>query len=394
MTVPATLPDHITIFATGTEGYGIRRCLVSMAEGLLARGIGIEFAAIGGSGRLATVVRERGWPMTVLTDAGPHAVAGHGLAKITAIGARGFAQIGIAQSLADRVRRKGSDAILLCSPLETLAASAAARMTRTKAFWMIPNEISNGYPLDLNRRLYRALFRHGRLVPLANSHFTDASLGPGRFARKVCHLGIDPIEFDPERDGQRTRASLGLPEDAIVIGLFARMVENKGQLQMLRAIAALGEAASDVHLLLCGGPEDTPYVAQLRAEAAANGLSERLHLMGEQNDMLGFYQVCDVIANSRLDPEPFGLSVIEGMMLGKPVLAHRAGGPSETVLDGETGWLIASPDLGAFTDALRRMLADRPHWPEMSAKARHHALTHFTADHMLERVLAAMRENL
>ncbi|MDE8650461.1 glycosyltransferase family 4 protein [Novosphingobium album (ex Liu et al. 2023)] len=387
-------PERITVFATGTEGYGIRRCLVAMAEGLAARGVAVHFAALSGTGRLADVLKQRQWPATVFAEGPPRSVSGGGLGKLVGIGSRGGAQIAAARRLARCVRETGSEAILLCSPLETLAASAAARMTGVKAFWMVPNEINSGYPLDLNKRLYRALFRHGNLVPLANSRFTDASLGPGAFQRHVCHLGIDPAEFDPALDGNRTRAGLGIPDEAVVIGLFARMVENKGQLQMLRAIATLGGKARDVHLLLCGGPMDTPYVAKLREEAAAHGIADRIHLMGEQNDMLGFYQVSDIVANSRLDPEPFGLSVIEGMMLGKPVLAHRAGGPAETVVDGKTGWLIPSPDLEAFTAALERVLADRPRWPDMSAQARAHALAHFTAAHMVERVLAVMRQNL
>ncbi len=255
----------------------------------------------------------------------------------------------------------------------------------------MPSEVSD-YPCDLNRRVYRAMCRRGNRVPLANSRFTDASLGLGDYRRRVCHLGIDPGEFDIAAPPGASRSQLGIPDDALVIGVFARMVENKGQLMLTRAIAALGEAAGNVHLMLCGGPLGTPYAARIVDAAQDLGIGRRVHLLGEQDDVAGYYRLCDIVANSRLDPEPFGLSVVEGMMLAKPVLAHRAGGPSETVIDGETGWLVPSPSLEDFAASLRRALTDRARWPEMGACARRRALETFTADHMVDRVLGAMRD--
>lgn len=384
-------PSSVSILCEGGEGYGIRRCLLDMAHGLKARGIAVHFVMQNGDGVLAELVASQGWSTFTISQISLPAVSGKGLGKAANLVARGMRAVRAGSVLARQVQAADSDAILLCSPLETLTAVIAARRTGRRAFWMIPNAISD-YPFDFNRRVYRAMFRHGNLVPLANSHFTDGTLGPGQFVRRVCHLGIDPAEFDPEQAQSISRAQLGIPDDAIVIGLFARMIEAKGQLQLVRAIAALGEEASNVHLLMCGGPQGTPDAARLDGAIRSLGLASRVHNFGEQDDIAGYYRLCDIVANARLDPEPFGLSVIEGMMLGKPVLAHRAGGPAETVVDGETGWLIPSPDLGDFTTSLRRALAERDRWPALGAAARRRALEHFTAGQMVDRVLAAMRE--
>lgn len=380
--------DMLTILAIGTEGYGVRRGLIGLAENCARRGIAADFALISDEGRLATALRERGLPFRVIANAPPRQVVGGGLGKVTGMIARGRAQFRTARALTEHVRAQGSQAIIVRSPVDTLLASLAARRAGIDAYWILPNEVASGYPLDFNRRFYRTLFHHGNLIPISNSRFTDTTLGPGDYRRYVSHLGIDPAEFDPATPGRRSRVEFGIPDDAIVIGLFARLVENKGQLQMVRAIAALGDRAKDVHLLLLGGPTGTEYEARLRAAAEAGDIADRVHLLGEQDDVFSFYQLTDVVANARLDPEPFGFSVIEGMMLGKPVLAHAAGGPSETIVDGETGWLIPSPDISAFTTALARMLDDRAAWPAMRRAARTHALAHFTADHMVERVLA------
>lgn len=78
-----------------------------------------------------------------------------------------------------------------------MLAALSARWSGTRAFWLMPNSVSSGYPLDLNRRIYRALFRAGPLIPVANSHHTDGTLGPGRYRRHVLHLGIDTDTFCP-----------------------------------------------------------------------------------------------------------------------------------------------------------------------------------------------------
>lgn len=98
--------ERVTIFATGTEGYGIRRCLVSMAEGLMSRGIGVHFA-LSATGRLADVLKQRQWPATFFSDGAPKAVGGSGIGKLIGIGSRGFAQLSAAQEPCPHRARDG-----------------------------------------------------------------------------------------------------------------------------------------------------------------------------------------------------------------------------------------------------------------------------------------------
>ncbi|WP_425102268.1 glycosyltransferase family 4 protein [Tropicibacter sp. S64] len=379
-------PKHLLLLLEGTEGYGVMRVWETLAQGLPRRGWRLSATLLRDNPALRTRWQALGIAVFVLPAPIPQP-GGGALGKARALMTRGAAQLRLARQLSREIRARGIGGLILQSPLATLLAARAARGSGTRAFWMMPNAVGSGYPLDLNRRVYRALFRHGPLIPVANSHFTDGTLGPGAFPRHVLHLGIDTQTFAPGAGaGQLRRADLGIPEDAPLFGLFARMIRSKGHGVLVEALARV----PDAHLLICGGPLDGAFGAELRTRVAEPDLAGRVHLPGPQSDVLPWLALCDVAVNSRLDPEPFGLSVIEGMALGKPVLAHAAGGPSETVLDGETGWLMEAPTADAFAAGLHRALADRARWQAMGMAARAHVEAHFSEEAMLDGLVAIL----
>ncbi|HCL67639.1 MAG TPA: hypothetical protein DIC56_22945 [Rhizobium sp.] len=370
----------------GTEGYGVRRSWLELFRGLQARDIP-SAAVVLRRGEMGAALEAVGTSVAYIDVGATPPMAGGGIRKYRQLLSRGAVQLKVLRALRSEINLAGAGTLVLQSPLEVPLAGLAARLSGIRAYWMMPNAISSGYPFDLNRRVYRFAFRHLNVVPIANSLFTDTTIGRGDFERHICQLGIDPAEFDPAVPGGVRRADLGIPENAIVLGVFARMVAEKGQLRLAEALGDLGNEAACIHLLLCGGPLHSAYAAELKSFVQDHGLTGRVHFTGPISDVASYYKICDVVVNSRLDPEPFGLSVIEGMMLGKPVLAHKAGGPGETVIDGQTGWHIQGPDKAAFVAALRRVLAGLPRLAEIGQAARAHALANFTSDRTVGRIV-------
>ncbi|MFW2541543.1 glycosyltransferase family 4 protein [Primorskyibacter sp. 2E107] len=388
MSAAAPDPKHLLLLVEGGEGYGVMRVWEALVRGLPPHGYRLSVVLLSDNPALCRRWEARG--ITVFALPAPTPVPGDGaLGKARALAARGASQLRLARRLAREIRARGISGIILQSPLATLLAAMAARRSGTRAFWMMPNTIGSGYPLDLNRRIYRALFHLGPLIPVANSHHTDGSLGPGTYPRHVLHLGIDTATFAPgQGTGTLDRAALGIPPGAPLFGLFARMTPNKGQMVLIDALALVPGA----HLLICGGPLDGDFGQQVQARIAELNLSDRVHLPGPQSDVIPWLALCDVALNTRLDPEPFGLSVIEALAMGKPVLAHGAGGPSETILDGETGWLMQAPTVEAFAAGLRRALDDRARWPTMGRAATAHVRAHFSEDAMLDGLMAILED--
>ena len=317
-------------------------------------------------------------------DAAPPTPVSQGWRKSFQLVSRMVRQLRTAGWLAAYVRSRNVKAVVVQSPLEVVLAGIAARMTGIRAYWMIPNAVSANYPFDLNRRIYRFLFRHLNVVPIANSRHTDATLGPGDFERHVVHLGVDLAAFAPASALRGRRQELCLPRDAVVFGVFARMTPEKGQLELIEALTRLGTEGREIHLLLCGGPTDTPYARKLLSRTEELGLTQRVLVVGQTEDVVDYYAACDVVVSSYLGAEGFGLSVVEGMAMGKPVLAHRMGGPGETIIDGKTGWLISEPTPEGFASGFRRALSERTRWTEMSRAARDHVVTNFGNERMLD----------
>jgi glycosyltransferase involved in cell wall biosynthesis len=128
--------------------------------------------------------------------------------------------------------------------------------------------------------------------------------------------------------------------------------------------------------------------------AAAAGAGDRLRLLPNRPDPERYYPIIDIPINARIDAEPYGLSVVEAMMMARPPLVHALGGPAETVVDGQTGWHLAEASVAAIEAGLRRVLVDQPKWAAMRKASREHALQHFTVDHQAAFYRAIVQETL
>ncbi len=361
----------------GDEKYGLRRATLGLTAALSQRGWACPFIALREGSfsaeleRQGCVVRSLGMPEFPHIGASPIGRL-RGLLRLASYRRRALPLV------ADALRDFNADVLHVRWPTFIGFAGPAAKRAGAACIWQMPNAVGGGYAFDLNRRLYQRACKKYDVTPLANSAFTAATLGDKPVKPIVFHLAVDPALFDPERADLLSRAELGIPDDAVVFGIFAWMGPMKGQLRFLKAMLQSQQAdAPPLHLLLLGGPENE-YFKQIRAAAEETGAGDRVHLLGRVDDPDRYYGVLDVGVNSRIDPEPFGFSVIEAMMMARPVLAHALGGPAETIIDGKTGWHVPDPTVESFQRGIERALADRDRWPEMRAAARAHALEHFS----------------
>jgi D-inositol-3-phosphate glycosyltransferase len=178
-------------------------------------------------------------------------------------------------------------------------------------------------------------------------------IGVPRSRMALVPSGVNVERFTP--DGPR------IPRGgARRILTVARLVERKGIEDLIRALGAVPGA----ELVVVGGPpaaelDADPYARRLRMLAESCGVADRLRLAGAvaAREMPAWYRSADVVAATPWY-EPFGLTVLEAMACGVPVVATAVGGLSDTVVDGVTGDLVEPRDPAGLGVTLRRLLAD------------------------------------
>ena len=388
-------PRTVAWLLGGGEGGGIRRCVLTLAAALAERGWRPVAVALTGGG-MAGAWAGAGFELVQLDLGEPPRFPGPLWAKPRELRAASAYQKRAAPPVADAVRDLGADVLHVVSPHLVALAGRAGRRAGVPCFWEMPNVIGSRYPLGLNRRLYQWALWRGGIRPLANSAHTAATLGDWPVRPKLFYLGADARRFDPSRVEPVSREALGLPAGAPVFGIFARLSAAKGQLLFLQSMLRLPATPNPPHLVLAGGVAagSEGYAGQIQQAAADAGAAGRLHLLGEVAEVERHWPAVDVAVNPSTIPEGFGLSIVEAMMMGRPVLAHASGGPAETVLDGETGWLMPGVADADFDAALGRVMADRGRWRAMGAAGRARAMREFTAESQAARYIESVEARL
>jgi glycosyltransferase involved in cell wall biosynthesis len=98
------------------------------------------------------------------------------------------------------------------------------------------------------------------------------------------------------------------------------------------------------------------YRKELEKLIAKNGLNKIVRIVENCTDMPAAYMLPDVVVSASTDPEAFGRVVPEAQALGRPVIATDHGGARETVIPGETGWLVPPGDVEALAEAIDHVL--------------------------------------
>lgn len=180
---------------------------------------------------------------------------------------------------------------------------------------------------------------------------------------RIVPCGVDPERFHPVRR-DRARAVLGLPVDEPVVLQLGRMVPRKGVDDVIRSASVLRERFDvSPRVLIVGGDSETPDVtrtpelARLADVARDVGVEDRVTFVGRRGgDALRYYYSAADVFISTPWYEPFGITPLEAMACGTPVVGSRVGGIKYTVVDGDTGYLVPPRDPDAIAERVARLL--------------------------------------
>lgn len=215
---------------------------------------------------------------------------------------------------------------------------------------------------------------------------------------RVIHRGIALEKFHPGAvaAGQLIKLTehWRIPDGASVVMLPGRLTRWKGHLVLIDAMAKLNRA--DVFCVLIGDDQGrSEYRAELEAAIRAHNLEGQVRLIDHCNDMPAAYMLTTVVVSASTDPEGFGRVPVEAQAMGRCIIATDHGGAQETIVRGETGWLIPPNDPDALAKALKEALAlDASQRAILAARAMAHIAQNFTRDSMSDLTLNVYAELL
>ncbi|MCR4337988.1 MAG: glycosyltransferase family 4 protein [Candidatus Omnitrophica bacterium] len=185
-------------------------------------------------------------------------------------------------------------------------------------------------------------------------------------------------EFHHDDDRKKMRREFGWEDNVWVVGVFSRLDPWKGHSLFLEVANLLVKSLPDSRFLIVGdGPPE--YKQALEKLVNQHHLESKTVFTGFRRDIPRLMNMCDVVVNLSVTPEPFGRTIIEAMSCQIPVVATNMGGPTEIISNGEDGFLTPpSPEeLAAAVEKLRR---DPVLYQKIVRNAYQKVLNYFTLD--------------
>lgn len=261
------------------------------------------------------------------------------------------------------------------------------------------------YGLESKWKLrYNSIMTKGQRVIAISQHIADHifahyDVEPSRV--RLIHRGVDVEKFSQERvTGMRVAElakSWHMADDAPelpVILMPGRITRWKGQDVLLAALAKIKDKS--FFCVLMGDDAGHPaFRRELEEKIIKYGLAGKARIAPNTASMAEAYMLASVVVAPSIEPEAFGRIPVEAQAMGKPIIATDHGGFRETIIDGETGWLVKPGD----ADALARKLAmalelsaeEREAW---GIRARQHAVDYFSSDLMKHKTINVYSELL
>ncbi len=192
----------------------------------------------------------------------------------------------------------------------------------------------------------------------------------------IAPCGFNPAEFHVI-DKKLARKKLSLSNDEIILLQLGRMVPRKGVDTVIRAVGRLTVKIKNIRLLIVGGESDepdeniTPEIGRLKKIAAEENVTAHVTFIGRRKrDVLKyFYAAADMFITTPWY-EPFGITPLEAMACGTPVIGANVGGIKYSVKDGETGFLVPPKNHLALAQKIECLATNK----NLIASMKHNAL--------------------
>ncbi|MCB9988041.1 MAG: glycosyltransferase family 4 protein [Rhodospirillales bacterium] len=251
------------------------------------------------------------------------------------------------------------------------------------------------------KRLYNEIIAKGERVIAISGYVADYlkrhyRIDPDHI--RVVHRGIALDKFHPTAVTPERMITLSrqwrVPDGASIVMLPGRLTRWKGHHVLIEAIDMLNR--KDVFCVIIGSDQGrTGYRQELEEAIQERGLGGQVRMIDHCNDMPAAYMLATIVVSASTDPEGFGRVPVEGQAMGRPVIATDHGGAQETIVRGETGWLVRPGDARSLSQAINEALSLNPtQRAVLATRAMAHIARNFTREKMADETLNVYAELL
>lgn len=248
----------------------------------------------------------------------------------------------------------------------------------------------SAWPVRLALGLRNAIVRRAESFVAISADIADELARSGVGSAKIARIpnGVDEAVFRPASPAEKAerRAALGIRPEERLVAYTGRLVTYKGLPGLLKVWERVAKDVPAGRLVLVGGGGNdmANCEAELRAFCLARGLGERVCFTGDVPAVAPWLQAADLFVFPTQN-EAFGISLIEAMACGLPVVSTDVGGVKDIVEDGVNSLVFKAGDEAGLEAALRRALGD----PALAARLGRGALETVRAKYVRGRVAAA-----
>lgn len=208
----------------------------------------------------------------------------------------------------------------------------------------------------------------------AMDNLTEAGVSAKKI--KVIKNGVIPVKSYSQTELENAKQFYGLNSE-FVFAMIARVEDIKGHDFFLDAAKNIIKDYDNVKFMICG---TGGYLEHIKTRVETENLKDHVIVTGHIKDVTSVMNVINVNVNASFGTEATSLSLLEGMSLGKPIIASDYGGNPELVVDGVNGLLFKSKDSKALEDNMRRLLEDSLLYEKLSEGAKQLYQEKYTAD--------------
>jgi len=231
----------------------------------------------------------------------------------------------------------------------------------------------------------RFLYRFAKHVVAVSSQLKsdmihNDKINPDKIS--VIANGIDENTYNINIDKSKKREDLNIDAGKLVLGVCARLSEQKGHTYLLQALAELNRTAQHKWQLLVIG--DGPLKNELQNYAAELGISAHISFLGARMDVPELLKVIDIFILPSIW-EGMPLTILEAMAAGKAIIASNVGGVPEVLENEVDGIIFPSRDIHALSIAIKRMMESEELRMEVSSKASQKFLKEFSLKRTLDK---------